>query len=240
MSKTVGTIREIWRYPVCSIGGERLDEAFVDADGIDGDRTHLLANLDSGEVASPETTPRWRPALMLSAYRSGDGVTVSSPTWKSITAGPDLDAALSEFMGFRCGIRPIGAPLENDVPAAGALRPRYDIAALHLLTSKSLSDLADHLPDSEIDRRRFRPNLLLESEEREGNWLAHDWASGTLAGTVTEKTKRCGMTMVAQPDLPEDPEILRAIVRQHARCLGVYASVTQAGGISVGDAFLLS
>ncbi|MFP5488984.1 MAG: MOSC N-terminal beta barrel domain-containing protein, partial [Acidimicrobiia bacterium] len=31
-------IAEIWRYPVKSMGGERLDVADVTPDGIDGDR----------------------------------------------------------------------------------------------------------------------------------------------------------------------------------------------------------
>lgn len=240
MSGAIGMIKEIWRYPVCSIGGECLAEAAVDAGGVNGDRTHLLVDLDTGEVASPETQPRWRPALMLSACRSGDEVLVSPGTWEKLSIGPDLDYALSEFMGFRCGIRPRGAPLEGDAQATNILQPRYEIAPLHVLTIKNLSELASLLPDSAIDRRRFRPNLVLETDGREDDWLCLNWQSGAVAGTVTEKTKRCGMTMVAQPGLPEDPDILRTIVRQRARCAGVYASVTRAGTLSVGDAFVVS
>ncbi|HTO08990.1 MAG TPA: MOSC domain-containing protein [Myxococcota bacterium] len=36
--KAIGRVRDIWRYPVKSMAGERLDEAFVDAGGIPGDR----------------------------------------------------------------------------------------------------------------------------------------------------------------------------------------------------------
>lgn len=164
MSETVGTVKEIWRYPVSSIGGEGLDAASVGDDGIDGDRTHLLVDLDTGEVASPETTPRWRPALMLSACRSGDEVLVSSSTWKLKPIGPSLDVALSELMGFRCGVRPKGAPLGHERPEASKLQPRYDLAPLHFLTTKSLADLAALIPSSEVDRRRFRPNVVFETE----------------------------------------------------------------------------
>lgn len=239
MGETVGTIEEIWRYPVCSIGGERLDIAAVTVDGIDGDRTHLLTDLDTGEIASPETTPRWRPALMLSACHNGSEVLISSSTWENMEIGPDLDAALSGFMGFRCGIRSKGAGLGTDGSQTGLLKPRYQIAPLHLLTVKSLSDLASLLPDSAIDRQRFRPNLVLATGSNEDGWPGRHWASGTSAGKITEKTKRCGMTMVAQPGLPEDPNILRTIVRQRARCLGVYSGVTQEGELSVGDTFSL-
>ncbi len=240
MSETVGTIKEIWRYPISSIGGEGLDAASVGDDGIDGDRTHLLVDLDTGEVASPETTPRWRPALMLSACRAGNEVLVSSSTWKMKPIGPGLDAALSQLMGFRCGVRPKGASLKLDGLGGKHLQPRYELAPLHFLTLNGLSTLASLLPGSAIDRRRFRPNVVLKSESHEEDWLGRDWACGLVGGKVTDRTKRCGMTMVAQPGLPEEPEILRTIVRQRARCLGVYASVTRAGKLSVGDNFSLS
>lgn len=240
MSETVGTIKEIWRYPVSSIGGEGLNAASVGDDGIDGDRTHLLVDLDTGEVASPETTPRWRPALMLSACRSGNDVLVSSSTWRMEPIGPSLDAALSELMGFRCGVRPKGASLELDGAQGKHLQPRYDLAPLHFLTTKSLTDLASLIPSSEVDRRRFRPNVVLETESHEEDWLGRGWLCGSVGGTVTDRSKRCGMTMIAQPGLPEEPEILRTIVRQRARCLGVYASVARAGRLTVGDEFVFS
>jgi uncharacterized protein len=69
----------------------------------------------------------------------------------------------------------------------------------------------------------------------ENDWVGSQVAIGTYRGTVTEKTKRCGMTMIAQTDLPEDHEILRSIVRSRQRCLGVYANVGCEGVISIGD-----
>jgi uncharacterized protein len=240
MSEIVGTIKEIWRYPVSSIGGERLDAASVGTDGIDGDRTHLLVDLETDEVASPETTPRWRPALMLSACRTENDILVSSGAWKMKPTGPSLDAALSELMGFRCGVRPKGASNERKGHGASKLQPRYDLAPLHFLTTRTLKDLVSLIPSSGIDRRRFRPNVVLEAETLEEDWPGRGWACGSVEGSVTERTKRCGMTMVAQPGLPEHPEILRTIVRQRARCLGVYASVARAGRLSVGDNLVLS
>lgn len=239
MRESVGTIKEIWRYPISSIGGERLDSASVGNDGIDGDRSHLLVDLDTGDVASPETTPRWRPALMLSACRTGSDILVSSGAWMK-PIGRSLDVALSELMGFRCGVRPKGASLERDESEASELQPRYDLAPLHFLTTKSLKDLASLIPNGAIDRRRFRPNVVFETESHEEDWLGRGWACGGVIGNVTERTKRCGMTMVAQPGLPEEPEILRTVVRHRARCLGVYASVARAVRLSVDDNFVLS
>lgn len=86
-------IQEIWRYPVSSIGGEQLERVAISEKGVAGDRTHLLVDLDSGEVASPETTPRWRSAMLLIASRLGDNVFVSSDGWAPMPIGPELDHA---------------------------------------------------------------------------------------------------------------------------------------------------
>jgi MOSC domain-containing protein YiiM len=41
--------------------------------------------------------------------------------------------------------------------------------------------------------------------------------------------------MHAQADLPRDPSVLRTIVREANQCLGVYASVIEAGNVGTGD-----
>jgi MOSC domain-containing protein YiiM len=43
------------------------------------------------------------------------------------------------------------------------------------------------------------------------------------------------MVAAAQADLPKDPSVLRAIVREADQCLGLYASVHTPGTVSVGD-----
>ena len=48
-------------------------------------------------------------------------------------------------------------------------------------------------------------------------------------------TIRCAMTIHAQNELPKDPLVLRAIVRDADQCLGLYASVVATGTVSIGD-----
>lgn len=142
-------------------------------------------------------------------------------------------------MGFRCGVRPVGWTFETPDGSHKSLGTRYDVAPLHLLTSASLDALAAAVPAGIVDRR-FRPNLLVASDYDEEAWLGATWTCGSVSGTVSEKTKRCGMTLIEQPGLPEHPDILRAILRHHARCLGVYSFVTAAGSIDIGDRFICS
>ncbi len=228
------TVRELWRYPVSSLRGERLDTIAVTAEGVRGDRCYLLADLATGEIAAPEKLIRWRRALLLEACTVGDSVRISSASWCLEVTDPALDQALTDHFGFRCGIRTVGSVMPTDAGEV-VLSPRYCASALHVLSTKSLSDLSDLLPKSAACVRRFRPNILLDTMESEDDWIGKALAIGSYRGKVTEQTKRCGMTMIAQSDLPEDPEILRTIVRTRQRCLGVYADVASEGTISIGD-----
>jgi uncharacterized protein len=231
--KIVASVRELWRYPVSSLRGERLDTIAVAAEGVRGDRCYLLADLATGEIAAPEKLVRWRRALLLEACTVGDSVTISSAGWCLEVTDPALDQALTDHFGFRCGIRMVGSVMPTDAGEV-VLSPRYCASALHVLSTRSLSDM-DLPSKSAACVRRFRPNILVDTVESEDNWIGKALAIGSYRGKVTEQTKRCGMTMIAQSDLPEDPEILRTIVRTRERCLGVYADLASEGAISIGD-----
>src|SRR5688572_14268027 len=106
----VGTVVEVWRYPVKSLPGERLEEPVrVDPAGIEGDRVAAVADDASGRVLSAKTVPE-----LLS----------SSTTWD--------DAELSRFLG-RAVHRVVPTPGERaafdmdvdpDDPSAGVLELR--------------------------------------------------------------------------------------------------------------------
>lgn len=87
--------------------------------------------------------------------------------------------------------------------------------------------------------RRFRPNIVLNTGAEPGflenEWLGHTIHGGGLSMRATEHTKRCGMTMIAQPDI----EVLRAIVRNNRRSFGIYCDVVTAGGLDVGTELVL-
>ena len=72
-----GTVRvaELWRYPVKSMQGERLDAAVVEADGFAGDRTWALRDETTGKML----TARREPQLLHASGRlteDGDPVVV--------------------------------------------------------------------------------------------------------------------------------------------------------------------
>jgi uncharacterized protein YcbX len=225
-------ITEIWRYPVASLGGERLEVASISNLGIEGDRTHVLLDLETGEVAAPESSTRWHPALFLRAEQ-GDVTTVSGPGFGRLEVSPELDEALADHFGFRCGVRAVGTPTSSATCGFGHAQLRYEMAPLHLITTGDMAGLKANLPEVEVGVKRFRANLVIDTGEVSDNWVGLEWSLNGIAGQVIDRTKRCGMTMIAQPGLGSNPEILRNLVRNRQRCMGVYANVGTAGMTSV-------
>jgi len=118
----------------------------------------------------------------------------------------------------------------------------FEIGAVYLLASGSV----DHLRKvqggtAQIDRRRFRPNIYIETEAESGGFVEDSWIGGALniGGAVRveafQPTVWCVVSTLAQQELPRDLGILRTIAQHHRGCFGVYANVTRSGLLQVGD-----
>jgi uncharacterized protein YcbX len=224
------TVTELWRYPVKSLLGERLQEARIEERGVVGDRLYAVTDRH-GKIGSGKTTRRFRRLdglFELRARNGGERSLVTLPDGREFAAGePELDAFLSERYG-----RKLRVLREGGIP-------HHDAAPLHLLTTSSLRWLETNLPASRIDVRRFRPNVLLDVAGAalvEDAWVGRRFALGSAVVRVVERTERCVMTTNAQSELPKDPAVLRAVTELNDVCLGIYASVETEGLVRVGDA----
>jgi MOSC domain-containing protein len=152
----------------------------------------------------------------------------------------DFDTELRELFG-RLPDEPL--PDLSAIPAelfefTSPLGTYFDLAPINLLTTASLRTLAGHNPAAQFDRRRFRPNLLIESLDAglpEMQWPGRRLRIGGAVLAVTIPTVRCCMTTHAVDELPKDASVLRTIVRDADQSLGVYATVEQPGAVMVGD-----
>jgi uncharacterized protein YcbX len=115
-----------------------------------------------------------------------------------------------------------------------------DAFPLLIMTTSALRSLEAALPDSSVDVRRFRPNLVIDTGDEPGHpefgWIGQRLRIGTAELEIVAPCPRCVMvTREVAPDVPTDRSVLRHIVRDLDQNLGVYAAVAITGTVSVGD-----
>jgi hypothetical protein len=117
----------------------------------------------------------------------------------------------------------------------------FDCAVVHLLTTATLDRLRELYPPGRFEVRRFRPNIVVETANREKDFVEDAWIGQILAIgdsvrlNITGPCARCVMTTLPQGDLPRDAGILRTAAQHNRANVGVYASVLQGGKIRRGD-----
>jgi len=136
------------------------------------------------------------------------------------------------------------AGTESPVPVGSF----FDLFPLTVLTTSTLERLNELRPESRFDERRFRMNVIVDSEEPgfvENGWVGNALSIGDavrIAATLPDP--RCVMTTLAQDDLPNDADVLRTLTKSNRipvgdagefPCAGVYAVVASPGTVRVGD-----
>ncbi len=253
----VGHVAGVWRYPVKSMQGERLERSALGPGGLEGDRRFAVIDAETGRVASAKNTRKWAGLLDLRAELRDGVLVVTLPGGSELRMGrDDLDGALSDRLGRPVALRdapPAFAAIEVQWPDVAGLPNAgteaveglpaggfFDLAPLHLLTTASLRRLRELAPASDFDPRRFRPNVVVETLSTvsgfvEAGWVGRTVVIGGAPLSVTAPCSRCVMTTLAQPGLPADQQVLRAAVAHNAAAVGVYASTDRAGSLAVGQ-----
>jgi uncharacterized protein YcbX len=102
-----GTITELWRYPVKSMRGQRLEESDVTQAGIIGDRTYAVVDAETGKVCSAKHPRLWGRLLQCQAwYPSAPDGSAPAPVVIRLPDGSEtgsddaeVDRRLSELSG---------------------------------------------------------------------------------------------------------------------------------------------
>jgi uncharacterized protein YcbX len=204
-------VSEIWRYPVKSLRGERLDAADVRPDGIPGDRAVVVRAVDGYVV-----TARNYPGLLgLQGTLGDDGE-------------PLVDGcAWCDPRSLRAVRRVVwdGVQLER----LDSL-DRFDVLPITVATDGSVDELG-------IDRRRLRPNIVVAGVEglAEREWQGRRIRIGSLVLDAVKLRSRCVMTTFDPDTLEPDPDVLRRIVQQLDGKTALDCAVVEPGPIAPGD-----
>lgn len=236
---SVASVRvlEIWRFPVKSLQGERLEQATISAEGVVGDRRWALFDLDTGFGL----TARRHPELLFASARTRADGSAEITLPGGGTAGND--AALSHWLGRPVQLRSAATQVERryenpdnfEDEAAGQWQAfdggrdafhDSDWARVSLVSNATLGDW---------DRRRFRANLVLDGAGEDA-LAGRTLSVGSARLRVAARLQRCVMTTRRQPGgLERDLDVLRTVHRDRDGRLGIGATVARGGVVSVGD-----
>lgn len=246
-------MKELWRYPVKSMLGEQLPSVYVGEGGVTADRFFGLRDQASGRIVSAK---RVAALFGCRARYLDDDVEIELPDGTRMTSGsPHLDALLSRALGrdvvltrassLHHAVIETGESSESDAgPSNEFPAPPgtfFDSAQLHVITTASLRRIQELDPGSIYDRRRFRPNVVVETAPHFEGFVEGDWVDRSLAlgrnvrVSVDRACGRCVMTTHGQEELDREPAVLRTVATLNHNKLGVLGSVAAPGLLSVGD-----
>ncbi len=265
-----GAVVTLWRYPVKSMMGEELNASEVTDRGLLGDRSLALVDSETAKVVSAKNPKKWPAmfdfrAVFTTPPQLGSvlpPVRVTLPDGVTVTSD---DTRLAELMSSALG-RPVTlataapskpsleeywpdmAELANQETVTDEAMPAgtfFDLATIHVLTTSTISRLRELYPEGRFEARRFRPNIVVRTDDDAAEFVESQWIGRELrigddvVLQITDHCPRCVMTTLAQGDLPKDSGILRTAARHNDVHVGVYAEMRRAGRVQRGDAVAL-
>jgi uncharacterized protein YcbX len=252
----IGKVESLWRYPVKSMGGEELEEAFASYSGIYGDRVFAFRS-SANHKGFPYFTareqrrllqyrPRFRypdkaarPINVIEAESRNANpllaslaelvVDVETPDGKTLAID---DPALIEML--RADVDP-----KHQVSLMQSQRAMTDCRPVSIFSLQSAQQLAEET-GTPVDKRRFRANVYVDLASANG------FAENELVGrpvrigskvviTILERDPRC-VIITLDPDTGEQaPAILKKVAKAHGGMAGVYGAVLVEGMVHKGD-----
>jgi uncharacterized protein len=228
----VGRVAAVLRYPVKSMAAEPVEHADVSWHGLSGDRRWAFVRPDLQGNGFPWLTLRQRNDL--NDYH---------PCW----TGPDPDTSgliVRTPAGDRFDVTAsaLAAELGEGVRVMKLDRGAFDTFPLSLITTRTVEGLGELL-GTDLDVRRFRPNLVVEAfggaAFPEDEWVGRNLTIGTTSMRIDGRDKRCVVVNVDPVTGRRDPTVLRAIAAHRQTRLGVYGSTMRPGHVAVGDSVFL-
>jgi uncharacterized protein YcbX len=232
----LGHIRELVRYPVKSMAGIATESAYLGWHGLDGDRRFAFRRRDDNSGFPWLSASRYPELILYHPFGLDEAAGEPLPTHVRTPAGselelrsPELQNEIAERSGCSLELMKLKHGIFDDAP----------VSVISLATIDGIGREAG----ADLDRRRFRANILLETGNTEP-FLEDGWVGGTLlfgdseprpAVSVTARDVRCVMINLHPDTAAQEPRALKTVVRLNGNNAGVYGTVVQAGTIRVGQ-----
>lgn len=204
-------VKELWRYPVKSLSGERVEESSVGELGLIGDRLVLVQG-PAGRIVTSRSHPK---LLALKGSLGEDGQPrINGIKW---TASEALDLV-------RTAVGQAASLVYYEGPE------RFDVLPLSVATDGAIQHM-------KFDGRRLRPNILIGGVEglAERIWPGRNLKIGSLLIHARRLRPRCVMTTWDPDTQEQDINVLKRIVRELEGEMSLDCSVLNRSVVRVGD-----
>lgn len=238
--EAIGHIEALFRHPIKSMRGDRLESAELGWHGIQGDRRLAFRRMEDRSGFPWLTASKLPRLLRFAPHPPAEGIPESLPTHVRTPDGESLPVFGEDLA------RQVGGMLGSPVQMMYLDRGIFDDASLSVIASETVDEVC-RLAGLGSDVRRFRPNVLVRLL-RPGPFQEDAWVGGALSFgegldaprvLVTKRDLRCSMVNLDPDTAAAAPVVLKAVVRVNENHAGVYAAISRIGRLQVGQAVYL-
>lgn len=231
----VGTVAELWRYPVKSMQGEQLSEAHIYWHGLDGDRRYAF--VQSGNHSSfPWLTGRQIPELVQYKPQYTSDNVIHGALSVTTPSGDEYDIKDDELR------EELAAAFGKAIHLMQLNRGVFDDMSISLMSNGTVRGLSEMF-GAPLDKRRFRQNIIIDTDAygpfQEEQWLGKTLVFGRREDspriTMTQRIPRCQMINIDPDTAERDGRVLKGVVATRDQCVGMHAWPVKIGSVHVGD-----
>lgn len=256
--ETIGSIESLWRYPVKSMRGDELTEAFMGFSGFYGDRCFAFKST-AARKGFPYLNANTQPEMLLyrPQFRHPERSTKPPNLMEAMSIAPGVTSANAEPDDFVLDvvapsgetfpvddprlIEMLGAGIseKNELKLVRSDRALTDCRPVSLISLQTIGQIETETSIA-LDKRRFRANIYFNFASGEG------FAEDALVGRrlrigsqaeimILERDPRCKMISLDPETGAHNPEIFRRVAKSHDARAGVYCAVLVEGILTKGD-----
>lgn len=248
----VGRVESLWRYPVKSMRGEELDEAFAGFSGLYGDRLFAFQSA-ACPPGFPWLTAREQREMLRYRPRFRHPDLARSPVNQADAEGAGATAVYADMADLIVDVEtPADEVLAIDDPGLRRLlgdaqpltlvrshRALTDCCPVSLISMQTVRQLGEEL-ETDVDPRRFRANVYLDLTSaggfEEDQWVGRSLRIGSrMVVSILKRDTRCAMITFDPDTGVSTPAFLKKVAQAHEGKAGVYGAVLVEGLLRKND-----